>query len=66
MFSLRGGSVVGEHIVEFFGEGQEVALLHRATDRQIFADGALKVAQKICKIDKGFYRIEDFFCEKNY
>ena len=65
VFSLRGGSVVGEHIVEFFGKGEEIALLHKATDRQIFADGALKVAQKIYKMDSGLYRIEDFFCEKN-
>ena len=63
VFSLRGGSVVGEHTVEFFGEGQEVAILHKATDRQIFADGAIMVAKKIYKKNRGLYTIEDFLGE---
>ncbi len=42
--SLRGGSVVGEHSVLLAGEGETLELTHRATDRQIFARGAVRAA----------------------
>ncbi len=42
--SIRGGDVVGEHDVIFSGPGERVVLRHIATDRAIFARGALKAA----------------------
>ena len=42
--ALRGGDVVGEHDVIFAGDGERVVLRHLATDRGIFARGALKAA----------------------
>ena len=42
--SLRGGDVVGEHEVAFLGDGERVALRHVATDRMIFARGAVRAA----------------------
>ena len=42
--TLRGGSVVGEHSVILAGEGERIELTHRATDRAIFARGALTAA----------------------
>jgi len=42
--TLRGGSVVGEHSVLFAGEGETITLSHKATDRAIFARGAVKAA----------------------
>ncbi|MEL6744877.1 MAG: 4-hydroxy-tetrahydrodipicolinate reductase, partial [Pseudomonadota bacterium] len=42
--TLRGGSVIGEHSVLFAGEGETIELTHRATDRQLFARGAVKAA----------------------
>ena len=42
--ALRGGDVVGEHEVIFAGEGERVILKHIATDRGIFARGAVKAA----------------------
>jgi len=42
--SLRGGSVVGDHSVIFAGEGERVVLSHLASDRGIFARGAVKAA----------------------
>jgi 4-hydroxy-tetrahydrodipicolinate reductase len=41
---LRGGNVVGEHTVLFAGEGERIELTHRATDRGIYARGAVKAA----------------------
>ncbi len=42
--ALRGGDVVGEHDVIFAGEGERIVLRHIATDRAIFARGALRAA----------------------
>jgi 4-hydroxy-tetrahydrodipicolinate reductase len=41
---LRGGDIVGEHRVIFAGEGERIELAHIATDRGIFARGAVKAA----------------------
>jgi 4-hydroxy-tetrahydrodipicolinate reductase len=42
--SIRGGDVVGEHDVIFAAAGERIVLRHLATDRAIFARGALKAA----------------------
>jgi len=42
--ALRGGDVVGEHDVIFAGAGERVILRHIASDRMIFARGAVKAA----------------------
>src|SRR5918999_1568860 len=42
--TLRGGNVVGEHTVLFAGDGERLELTHRATDRGIYARGAVKAA----------------------
>ncbi len=42
---VRGGDVVGEHSVLYLGEGEQLHLTHRATDRDIFARGALRAAR---------------------
>lgn len=41
---IRGGDIVGEHDVIFAAEGERIALRHIATDRAVFARGALKAA----------------------
>ena len=42
--AIRGGDIVGEHDVIFAGEGERIILRHLATDRAIFARGALRAA----------------------
>ncbi len=42
--TLRGGSVAGDHSVLFAGEGETITLSHHASDRTIFARGAVKAA----------------------
>jgi len=44
MAALRGGDVVGDHRVIFAGAGERIELAHIATDRMIFARGAVKAA----------------------
>lgn len=42
--AIRGGDIVGEHDVIFAGRGERIVLRHVATDRGIFARGALRAA----------------------
>ncbi|MGY6555940.1 MAG: 4-hydroxy-tetrahydrodipicolinate reductase [Wenzhouxiangella sp.] len=45
--AVRGGDVAGEHTVFFLADGERLELTHRATDRRIFARGALFAAKKL-------------------
>ncbi len=45
--AIRGGDVAGEHTVYFLADGERLELTHRATDRRIFARGALLAAEKL-------------------
>jgi 4-hydroxy-tetrahydrodipicolinate reductase len=40
----RGGDVVGDHTVYFYSEGERLELTHRATNRVLFARGAIRAA----------------------
>jgi 4-hydroxy-tetrahydrodipicolinate reductase len=42
--TLRGGDVAGEHTVIFAGDGERIELTHRASDRSVFARGAVRAA----------------------
>jgi 4-hydroxy-tetrahydrodipicolinate reductase len=53
--ALRGGDVVGEHTVFFFGDGERVELTHRATSREQFGRGALRAAKWLVGKQPGVY-----------
>lgn len=57
--AIRGGDIVGEHDVVFAADGERIVLRHLATDRAIFARGALKAA--LWSLDKkpGEYSMMD-------
>jgi 4-hydroxy-tetrahydrodipicolinate reductase len=55
---VRGGDVVGEHEALLFGQGERVELSHRATDRSIFARGALEAAVWLAVQKPGAYSID--------
>ncbi len=57
--TLRGGSVVGEHTVILAGEGERIELSHIATDRSIFARGAIKAALWARDKKAGLYTMLD-------
>jgi 4-hydroxy-tetrahydrodipicolinate reductase len=57
--SLRGGNVAGDHSVIFAGADERIELTHKATDRMIFARGALKAAQWIRGKPPGLYNMLD-------
>ncbi|MDR6990766.1 4-hydroxy-tetrahydrodipicolinate reductase [Luteimonas sp. 3794] len=57
--SIRAGDIVGEHLVQFTGHGERIELVHRATNRDIFAGGALHVATRLAGRGPGRYAIAD-------
>ncbi len=57
--ALRGGDVVGDHTVMFAGMGERIELTHRATDRKIFAAGALRAARWVQSQSAGLYSMQD-------
>lgn len=57
--TLRGGDVVGEHTVFFFGDGERLELTHRASSRDQFAKGALRAAAWIAGKPAGLYDMHD-------
>ena len=57
--AIRGGNIVGEHQVIFAGENETITLTHQATDRGVFAVGALKAAIYIADKKSGIYDMFD-------
>ena len=56
---FRGGDVVGEHTVTLAGPGERIELAHKASDRTIFAKGAVKAALWVAEQKPGLYSMRD-------
>ena len=59
VFSLRGGTVAGEHTVSFFGEDECLEFTHKAQSRRVFAAGAVRAAEALADKPAGFYTLEE-------
>jgi 4-hydroxy-tetrahydrodipicolinate reductase len=59
MHAVRGGDVIGDHTVFFFGDGERIELTHRASSRDLFAHGAVRAAGWIAGKAPGRYRLAD-------
>lgn len=59
--ALRGGGVFGEHTVVLAHDSERVELTHRAHNRGLFAEGALRAAAWLANQRPGRYRIEEAF-----
>ncbi|HEX2479080.1 MAG TPA: 4-hydroxy-tetrahydrodipicolinate reductase [Geminicoccaceae bacterium] len=57
--ALRGGDVVGDHVVIFAGAGERIELAHRAADRRIYARGAVIAARWLRGRPPGLYGMAD-------
>lgn len=64
VLSLRAGDAVGEHTALFCGPGEELRISHRASDRAIFARGALTAALWLASRTPGRYTMQDFIASK--
>ena len=57
--SLRGGEVAGDHTVQFLSDYEHITLSHHATNRMIFAQGAVKAAQWLIGKGPGRYSMPE-------
>jgi 4-hydroxy-tetrahydrodipicolinate reductase len=57
--ALRGGDNIGEHHVLFAGLGESLELAHRATNRAIYAKGAVRAARWLVGRPPGLYGMKD-------
>jgi len=64
--SLRGGTVTGDHSVVFAGPMERIELTHRAEDRTMFAQGAVKAALWAHGKKPGFYTMTDVLGLKDF
>lgn len=56
---VRAGDIVGEHSVTFATRGERLEITHRASDRMIFARGALQAAAWLIGRPPGLYGMQD-------
>lgn len=59
MHAVRGGDVVGDHTVFFFGDGERIELTHRASSRDLFAHGAVRAAAWLAGKPARRYQLAD-------
>lgn len=57
--SIRGGNIVGEHCVQFFGAHETFEIKHTSYSRDVFAEGALKACEFIFNKAPGFYNMDN-------
>ena len=57
--TIRAGDIVGEHTVMFAGLGERVEIVHKASSRMTFANGALRAAQWVMGRERGRYDMQD-------
>lgn len=59
MHAVRGGDVIGDHTVHLLGAGERLELTHRATSRELFAQGALRAAKWMVGKPAGRVKLAD-------
>lgn len=57
--ALRGGEVVGDHSVLFIGDDERLELTHKASNRAIYAEGAVRAAQWAYGKTPGIYGMRE-------
>jgi len=57
--TIRAGDIVGEHTVMFAGTGERVEIIHKASSRMSFAQGAVRAAGWVMDHDAGLFDMQD-------
>ena len=56
---VRGGNIVGEHETMFIADEERIEINHRASDRMVFARGAVRAAKWLSDQSSGWYDMQD-------
>ncbi len=57
--TVRGGDIVGEHLVMFAGSGERIEITHKASSRANYAEGSLRAARFLADRAPGLYSMHD-------
>jgi 4-hydroxy-tetrahydrodipicolinate reductase len=57
--TLRGGDIIGEHLVMFAGTGERIEIAHRSGSRANYAEGSLRAAHFLAAHGPGLYGMAD-------
>jgi len=57
--TLRGGDVIGDHTVVFAGMGERVEVTHKASSRNIYAQGSVRAARFLADKKNGLFDMQD-------
>lgn len=63
IYSLRGGTIPGEHLIVFAGKDEIIEIKHTALSRKVFAEGAVKAVEFIADKKPGYYNMKDLIKE---
>lgn len=61
---MRGGDIVGEHSVLFLTAGERIELRHAASDRDVFARGALLAACELAGAQPGYHDLAEIIAQR--
>ncbi len=64
MHAIRGGDVIGDHTVHLLGDGERLELTHRASNRDLFARGAVRAARWVAGKGPGRYGMADMLARE--
>jgi 4-hydroxy-tetrahydrodipicolinate reductase len=59
VLAMRGGDVIGDHLVHLLGDGERIELTHRASNRDLFARGAVRAGRWLVGKPAGRYSLSD-------
>ncbi len=57
--TLRGGDVIGDHTAIFAGMGERIEITHKASNRNIYAQGCIRAARFLSDKKTGLYDMQD-------
>ncbi len=57
--AIRGGDIIGDHLVLFAGDGERIEIKHQAHSRQAFTGGAIKAARWVMDAPVGVHGMEE-------
>ncbi|WP_293932933.1 4-hydroxy-tetrahydrodipicolinate reductase [Iodobacter sp.] len=57
--TLRGGDVIGDHTVIFAGMGERIEISHKASNRNIYAQGSIRAARFLSGQQTGLFNMQD-------
>jgi len=63
VYSIRGGTIPGEHVIIFAGKDEIIEIKHTTLSRRIFAEGAIKAVEFIVNKKPGYYNMKNLLKE---